>query len=592
LPAPRPAALPPTAGPNGTGVTTFSYNPANALEVVTYPGAKTITYTFDEIGNRQTMTDPDAGLTSYSFDSRNLISWLVNPFAERTTWVYDAIGRVTTMTHGNASVAEHDYDTGGRLTAVRNLKSDRSVISVFTYSYDSIGNRTGVQEANGDLVTWSYDETYQLTREQRSGDNAYDTTFSYDGVGNRLTQVSSGATTTYAYDAANELTTSEDASGVTTFTYDSNGNTTGEIRPNADRVTYTWDIENHLTKIELPASVVNTVTLDGDGKRRTIEDSDGLRKLMWDLENILAETDSNNATVAVYTLAPEEYGELISQRRSGATAFHHFDGLGSTNKLTGADQASLIEYLYRAFGQHTVLSGSSPNRFTWVGQLGYYRQPDPDDYWVRARITSRSGQGFLSSVSLRWPDEHPYNYCDNDPVNWVDSNAFRKRKKGDPYSKPPTPTARPVGGTIAHCWGLLRAARAGLDQGGCRKANDRIYDLKQQCLPYYPSLSWSLEFYDLIIDYFKDCPPPSGPGIGPVPYTGPAIRAPEVPRVPVPGGCLNPHKWEDCGRCGGATTQEQCGDCCSGFYRADQFRCEEIAKCEHLPHYEEAHLAD
>ena len=50
------------------------------------------------------------------------------------------------------------------MTALRNLKSDLSVISVFTYSYDTIGNRTGVQEANGDLVTWSYDETYQLTR--------------------------------------------------------------------------------------------------------------------------------------------------------------------------------------------------------------------------------------------------------------------------------------------------------------------------------------------------------------------------------------------------------------------------------------------
>jgi YD repeat-containing protein len=115
-----------------------------------------------------------------------MLSWLVNPVAERTTWVYDAIGRVTTITHGNLSVAEHDYDAAGRMTAVRNLKSDRSVISIFTHSYDAIGNRSGVAEANGDLVTWSYDEAYQLTREQRSGDNAYDTTFSYSLVSQEL----------------------------------------------------------------------------------------------------------------------------------------------------------------------------------------------------------------------------------------------------------------------------------------------------------------------------------------------------------------------------------------------------------------------
>jgi hypothetical protein len=31
--------------------------------------------------------------------------------------------------------------------------------------------------ANGDRVTWSYDSLYRLTREQRSGANAYDMTY-------------------------------------------------------------------------------------------------------------------------------------------------------------------------------------------------------------------------------------------------------------------------------------------------------------------------------------------------------------------------------------------------------------------------------
>ena len=139
-----------------------------------------------------------------------------------------------------------------------------------------MGNRLAVAEANGDLATWSYDETYQLTRERRSGTNAYDTTYTYDGVGNRLTKVESGVITTYSCDAANELLTQEDSSGVTTFTYDANGNTTGEIRPNGDRVTYTWDSENYLTRVELPWGVVNTFTLDGEGKRRRMWNPAGM----------------------------------------------------------------------------------------------------------------------------------------------------------------------------------------------------------------------------------------------------------------------------------------------------------------------------
>jgi uncharacterized protein RhaS with RHS repeats len=163
------------------------------------------------------------------------------------------------MTHGNASIAESDYDTGGRLTAVRNLKSDRSVISIFTYSYDNGGNRTAVAEASGDLVTWSCDNTYQLTREQRSGANAYDVTFTYDGVGNRLTKLEGGTITSYSYDAANQLNYEYTPSQRTTYSYDANGNT-ALVNAGGSLTTNAWDIENHLTIVQLPAGGRTTAT--------------------------------------------------------------------------------------------------------------------------------------------------------------------------------------------------------------------------------------------------------------------------------------------------------------------------------------------
>ena len=107
-----------------------------------------------------------------------------------------------------------------------------------------------------------------------------------------------------------------------------------------------------------------------------------------------------DATAAAYTLAPEAYGSLISQHRSGATSFHHFDALGSTERLTDNAATTLIQYLYRAFGQQSVLSGSSANRFTWVGKLGYYRQPDVSDYWVRARVLKPTLGRWLSRDPL------------------------------------------------------------------------------------------------------------------------------------------------------------------------------------------------
>jgi len=70
----------------------------------------------------------------------------------------------------------------------------------------------------------------------------------------------------------------------------------------------------------------------------------------------------------------------VSERRGSAIFFHHYDALGSTDRITNASQVQQVAYRYRAFGEQTVVSGSSPNRFTWVGQAGYCRQADTADY--------------------------------------------------------------------------------------------------------------------------------------------------------------------------------------------------------------------
>jgi len=169
------------------------------------------------------------------------------------------------------------------------------VLSIFTYSYDDAGNRTGVVEADGDRVTWSYDEINQLTLEARSGANAYGLEYTYDAVGNRLTQFNGAATISYSYDVANQLTLEENPSARITYSYDANGNTEG-INAAGSLTTYSWDVENHMALVELSDATLNTITYDGDGKRRDYEDSAGLRKFIWDGENILLQTDSGGTT--------------------------------------------------------------------------------------------------------------------------------------------------------------------------------------------------------------------------------------------------------------------------------------------------------
>jgi RHS repeat-associated protein len=453
---------------DGTGMTTSSYDGAGRLEKVAVSGG-TITYSYDEAGNRETMEDP-SGVTSYSYDAANRLHWLENPLNERTTYGYDALGRPTTMVYANEVYAESQYDAAGRTEAVRNRKSDDSVLSIFSYSYDEAGSRTGVEEANGDRVTWSYDDAGQLARERRSGGNAYDLTYTYDEVGNRLTKEDGGATTTYSYDVANQLETEETTSKLVTYSYDAKGNVE-VVNDDEALTTYAWDLEDRMVGAELPDATLNTMSYDGDGKRREMEDSDGSHDLVWDGENILLDLDTSS-TRAAYTHAPMGFGELVSQRRSAASAFHHYDGLGSTDRLTDSSENTSISYLYKAFGEQSVLSGSHDNPFGWVGRLGYYRQGDLDNYWLRARTYSHASGRFLSRDPM--PNGNLYLYPGNSPVVLVDPSGMQGCTApgcgGAPRTRHTRPRGRGSRGRYLRpsttTTGTVAAAAGGMGPGG------------------------------------------------------------------------------------------------------------------------------
>ena len=85
--------------------------------------------------------------------------------------------------------------------------------------------------------------------------------------------------------------------------------------PRNQRTTNTWDGENRRTKVQLPSGVVDMSVYNGDGLRVQVQDSTGLRNIVWDGQAYLLETSANGVTTAVYTQEPTPFGTLISQRR-------------------------------------------------------------------------------------------------------------------------------------------------------------------------------------------------------------------------------------------------------------------------------------
>jgi YD repeat-containing protein len=104
-----------------------------------------------------------------------------------------------------------------RVTGLVNAKSDGTTLTSHDHTCDALGSPPLLVDAGGDRTTWTYDTLSRLTRERRSGANAYDLTYTYDPVGNRATKLTGGVTTTYSYDGADELTVTNAGGTRTTF---------------------------------------------------------------------------------------------------------------------------------------------------------------------------------------------------------------------------------------------------------------------------------------------------------------------------------------------------------------------------------------
>jgi RHS repeat-associated protein len=201
--------------PNGV-VTSYGYDLADRVtSILIEHGTATLAsyaYTYDANGNRLSQTETNGGppeLTTYTYDARDQLTSVTYPGGSSVTYGYDDVGNRTSETARNplgevVSEKTAVFDAVNRLSSVTDAVDPSNDA---TFTYDANGNLTSKTTASG-TESYLYD-VRDLMVESRSGP-AITARFAYDAFGRRYLKVgtdgvSSAVVRQYLYDQTSVL---------------------------------------------------------------------------------------------------------------------------------------------------------------------------------------------------------------------------------------------------------------------------------------------------------------------------------------------------------------------------------------------------
>lgn len=229
--------------------TTYDYDTAGRLKLVTNPNGTTITYTYDNLSRIKTLKTEGASYR-YHYDSLGRITEVEDLLLHTsTTRTYDSRGNLAEETLGNGLTLTNDYDNEGRRTLLT-LPDQTSIEYTYdTYHLRAITRHNHQTTYTHELLTYDLSSNllaetgathhYNLNGEKDEILTPYytQTVTDRDKLGNILARITNNTPETYTYSPLSQITSEPHH----TYTYDSIHNRTSK-----DTHPYTYNNANQL----------------------------------------------------------------------------------------------------------------------------------------------------------------------------------------------------------------------------------------------------------------------------------------------------------------------------------------------------------
>jgi YD repeat-containing protein len=364
----------------------YRYNTAGRLTGMTYPSGRVTTITRDTVGRVTGMTT-------------RRINTATNETVVSAVSFQPLSNLLKTMTHGNGLTTTAAYDLDYRLTQLQ-VKNAATLVQGRAYAYADGLNLTGItdQVTAANSNTLSYSPANRLAAASGAwGANS----FSYDGVGNRLSDVRTSVNRQSTYPTtSNRLTAmTENGAAFRSYSYDGGGNTVTETRP-GETYAMTYNKRNRLVGITRNAAAWATYGYNAFEQMTSRSSSSpavptGTVHYIYDLDgHLLAEADAaTGAILRDYIWLPsndngnDTYTEdvlgdndntpvdlplaVITDVNTATplTLHVHADHLGRPVRMTNAAKATVWSATWKPWGEAQTITGTTTNNLRFPGQF-------------------------------------------------------------------------------------------------------------------------------------------------------------------------------------------------------------------------------
>jgi RHS repeat-associated protein/uncharacterized repeat protein (TIGR01451 family) len=353
---------------NAAGITSsdgksvvFTRDTQGRITQITDPLGNVLNYSYSGTGDLTTFVDRAGNVTTFGYDGTHLLTNVADPRAVQAVKnVYDSAGRLTDTIDADGNAVHYDH----QLSANTEVITDRLGHST-TYEYDDDGNILHkIQTVAGAQIdtAYTYDPNDNKLSELLPG-HLNPSTFTYDGLGDQLTQTDPlGHQTTYGYNGNRQVTSIDDANpaGPT------HGTTTNAYDPATHNLLSTTDAENHVTTYTyFPNGQVKSVTVDNVQTASFVYDGTGNLQMQTDANGVPTtytyDANGNRKTQKVTRTLPDGSAQdLITS--------YNYDANDRLVQTTYPDN-STTQIKYNAIGKQSDV----------IDQLGHITHYDYDN---------------------------------------------------------------------------------------------------------------------------------------------------------------------------------------------------------------------